>query len=214
MRSVVDTGAAYGTTPAAIQREWRSKGEPPTSLLLVHSLWLLDESTCCGSDAFYTDYDAYYYTGDWPQFVERMKREPPGTTFYLAADGRASYDGLLAAFPGRVAITARECPSGQGAGCEARDAASVRTALVDMLNLARTRRILGSGYSSFSEAARFYGSTHSLLLDRGAPAGDSGWEWFHSLPDFETAGVDFGEGAHAAISNETRLLAKGHVLTV
>lgn len=176
VRSVVDTGAAYGTTPAAIQREWRSKG-------------------------------------DWPQFVERMKREPPGTSFYLAADGQASYDGLLAAFPGRVAITARDCPSGQGAGCEARDAASVRTALVDMLNLARTRRILGSGYSSFSEAARFYGSTHSLLFDRGAPAGDSGWEWYHSLPDFETAGVDFGEGAHASLSNETRLQAKGHLLT-
>ena len=34
VRSVVDTGAAYGTTPAAIQREWRSKGEPPTSLTL------------------------------------------------------------------------------------------------------------------------------------------------------------------------------------
>ena len=60
------------------------------------------------------------------QFVERMRREPAGTTFYLAADGQAAYDGLLAAFPGRVVITRRECPSGQGAGCEARDAASVR----------------------------------------------------------------------------------------
>jgi len=29
VRSVVDTGAAYGTTPAAIQREWRSKGDWP-----------------------------------------------------------------------------------------------------------------------------------------------------------------------------------------
>ena len=47
----------------------------------------------------------------------------------------------------------------------------------------------------------------------GAPAGDSGWEWYHSLPDFETAGVDFGEGAHASLSNETRLQAKGHLLT-
>ena len=89
----------------------------------------------------------------------------------------------------------------------------VRTALVDMLNLARTRRILGSGYSSFSEAARFYGSTHSLLFDRAAPAGDSGWEWFHSLPEFETAGVDFGE-AVSVVSNETRLLAKGNLRRV
>ena len=77
----------------------------------------------------------------------------------------------------------------------------MRTALVDMLNLARTRRILGSGYSSFSEAARFYGATHSLLIDRGTPAGDSGWEWFHSLPEFETAGVDFGEAV--IVTNET-----------
>jgi hypothetical protein len=32
VRSVVDTGAAYGTTPAAIQREWRSKGDWPQAL--------------------------------------------------------------------------------------------------------------------------------------------------------------------------------------
>jgi len=30
-----------------------------------------------------------------------MRREPAGTTFYLAADGQAAYDGLLAAFPGQ-----------------------------------------------------------------------------------------------------------------
>ena len=49
-----------------------------------------------------------------------------------------------------------------------------------MLNLARTRRILGSFYSSFSEAARFFGQVD--------PFGTQ-------LP-IEYAGVDFGEGCN------------------
>ena len=47
-----------------------------------------------------------------------------------------------------------------------------------MLNLARTRRILGSFYSSFSEAARFFGQVDS----------------FGTQLPIEYAGVDFGEG--------------------
>ena len=49
-----------------------------------------------------------------------------------------------------------------------------------MLNLARTRRIFGSSYSSFSEAARFFGQVDS-----------SGTQ----VP-IEHAGVDFGSGCN------------------
>lgn len=50
----------------------------------------------------------------------------------------------------------------------------MRSSLVDMLNLARTRMILGSGYSSYSEVAAQMGSLHG-----------------ESLPIL-TAGRDFG----------------------
>ena len=153
VRSVVDAGAPYGTTPATTQREWRRKGS-------------------------------------WPSFVDRMAREPRETLFYLAADSQEAYDGLEAAFPGRTMRTARACPAARGAGCEARDAASIRAALVDMLNLARTQRILGSGFSSFSEVARFYGSTRALWgLGRLGPAVE------HYVPPLEVAGIDFAAAA-------------------
>ena len=113
--------------------------------------------------------------GAWPSFVARIAREPAGTRFYLAADSGEAYDGLFAAFPGRVLRTPRPCLMER---CDYRDAASIKLALVDMLNLARTRRILGSFYSSFSEVARFYGRADW----RGKP-----------LPG-EFAGVHFGVG--------------------
>ena len=153
VRSVVDTGKAYGSTPLADQQEWRTKGA-------------------------------------WPNFVDRMAQEPPATKFYLAADSQAAYDGLMARFPGRIVRTPRACPPG-GAGCEARDAASIVSALVDMLNLARTRRILGSGYSSFSEAAQHYGSIRAHPL--WGPLGPA--DWSHFVPKVEVAGTAFGPGS-------------------
>ena len=113
--------------------------------------------------------------GTWPNFVARIAREPADTRFYLAADSEDAYAGLFAAFPGRMLRTPRPCPAER---CDFRDAASIKLALVDMLNLARTRRILGSFYSSFSEVARFYGRADW----RGKP-----------LPG-EFAGVHFGVG--------------------
>jgi hypothetical protein len=74
--------------------------------------------------------------------------------FYLAADSEAAYEGLLARFPGRMLITRRECPSER---CDFRDCSGSLYALIDMLNLARTRLILGSGWSSYSEVAAYAG---------------------------------------------------------
>lgn len=61
--------------------------------------------------------------------------------------------------------------------CDYHNTTSTKLALVDMLNLARTRRILGSFYWSFSEVARFYGRA-----DRRSNAAG------------EFAGVPFGVG--------------------
>ena len=117
-----------------------------------------------------------------------MEREPADTRFYLAADSEDAYAGLFAAFPGRMLRTPRPCPAER---CDFRDAASIKLALVDMLNLARTRRILGSGYSSFSEAAQHYGSIRAHPL--WGPLGPA--DWSHFVPKVEVAGTAFGPGS-------------------
>ena len=139
--------------------------------------------------------------GSWPNFVRRIRREPADVRFYLSADAEEAYVGLMKAFPGRIVRTLRPCAAER---CDFRDAASIQLALVrcalpvrcaqlsmrpthpslrldapsqvDMLNLARTQRILGSFYSSFSEAARFFGQADS----------------FGTQLPIEYAGVDFG----------------------
>jgi len=83
-----------------------------------------------------------------PTFVAEMRAAAaaaPGTTFYVAADSAAAAAALRAAFPGAVDDERR--------ACDGRDAACVRHALVDLLCLARTRALLGSNWSSFTEAA-------------------------------------------------------------
>ena len=74
--------------------------------------------------------------------------------FYLAADSAESYDGLRVRFPGRLRYTQRECASGR---CDDRDCEGQIYSLVDMLNLGRTKLILGSGWSSYSEVAAYIG---------------------------------------------------------
>mmetsp|Transcript_28896 Transcript_28896/g.88598 ORF Transcript_28896/g.88598 Transcript_28896/m.88598 type:complete len:447 (+) Transcript_28896:151-1491(+) len=74
--------------------------------------------------------------------------------FYLAADSEEAYKGLLHRFPNQMVITRRECASER---CDFRDCTGSIYALIDMLNLARTRLILGSGWSSYSEVAAYVG---------------------------------------------------------
>lgn len=108
----------------------------------------------------------------WTNFVPRIEslvrehgfQHPAGSVepadgdrrlrFYLAADSEEAYEGLLTRFPGRILITRRECASER---CDFRDCPGTLYALIDMLNLARTRLILGSGWSSYSEVAAFIG---------------------------------------------------------
>lgn len=114
--------------------------------------------------------------GSWPHFVDRMRTEPGWRRFYLAADDSKAFDGLSAAFPGRIVTNAEGLARCRRGRCDLdRGCAAMGTALTDILNLARTGRILGSGYSSFSEVARYYGAADSLGTE---------------LP-FEAAGIDF-----------------------
>uniref|UniRef100_A0A7S3EWA1 Peptide-O-fucosyltransferase 1 n=1 Tax=Haptolina ericina TaxID=156174 RepID=A0A7S3EWA1_9EUKA len=103
------------------------------------------------------------------------RTRPPPLRFYLAADSGEAYDRLGLLFSDRLLATRRTCRS---ARCDFRDCDGMRYSLVDMLNLARTKLILGSGWSSYSEVAAMWGGT----------MGEDGME---ALP-MQMAGRDFG----------------------
>lgn len=79
----------------------------------------------------------------------------PSTQFYVATDTAAAAVALRADFPGAVDHQRRDC--------DGRDAACVVHALVDLLCLARTRALLGSNWSSFTEAAVRLGAPEPRL---------------------------------------------------
>ena len=114
--------------------------------------------------------------GSWSHFVTRMGKEPPWRRFYLAADSAEAFDGLDAAFPGRIVTDPDGLARCRRGRCDLdRSCEAIEVALTDILNLARTSRLLGSGYSSFSEVARYYGSS----------------DWIGTELPFEAAGTDF-----------------------
>ena len=90
------------------------------------------------------------------------------TVFYLAADTEPAYVKLRREFPsGTIIRTERACADAER--CDDRNTDAQIFALVDMLNLARTGRILGSGYSSFSEVASWLGAATHLPRSIAGP---------------------------------------------
>ena len=148
---------------------------------------------------------AYRNASHWSQFVLRIEQllaaagtgadGVPTTRLYVAADSAEAYRGLVGRFGDAVVYTPRDCgdggnssaegASGHGAGgqrCDWRDCGAMVASLVDMLNLARCQRILGSGWSSFTEVAAQWG---------GGGGGGEGGEEDDGVP-LERAGIDFG----------------------
>ena len=108
----------------------------------------------------------------WTNFVPRMIallrensfRNPLGLAqeplqFYLAADSEDAYTGLTKRFPNRIKFQPRSCASER---CDFRDCEGMIYSIVDMLNLGRTKLILGSGWSSYSEVASYMGGDQGM----------------------------------------------------
>jgi hypothetical protein len=94
------------------------------------------------------------------RFLERMGQELErnrDTRFFLATDAFEVEAEILAAFPGRVLTRPRVYDRASTAG--------VRDAVVDLYCLARTHRILGSFYSSFSDTAAEIGGVPLEIID-------------------------------------------------
>lgn len=73
-----------------------------------------------------------------------MRMQEPINTplqFYLAADTADAYTGLGRRFPSRIISTHRNCGDKR---CDFRDCRGMIYSLIDLMNLARTRLILGA----------------------------------------------------------------------
>eukprot|EP00908_Phaeocystis_cordata_P021774 Transcript_4161.p2 GENE.Transcript_4161~~Transcript_4161.p2 ORF type:complete len:379 (+),score=133.66 Transcript_4161:416-1552(+) len=167
---------------------------------------------------------AYRTASHWSAFVPRMQQliaeaegggQPAGAgaepraplRFYLAADSAEAYEQLGRSFGARIVRAPRQC---SGSRCDYRDCESMLEAMADLLNLARCRRILGSGWSSYTEVAARWGGGADGGADEGGAG--AGWLFGSSSSDgsegvpVERAGVDFGEvpGLAAAAASSVR----------
>lgn len=82
-------------------------------------------------------------------FVERMRREPEGTLFYLASDSAEVKSELKAVFGQQLIYN--DFPTTRG------DVAGMQYALAEMILLSRCEHILGSAASTFSQTAAAMG---------------------------------------------------------
>lgn len=101
-------------------------------------------------------------------FVLEMKRiieeEDSDARFYIATDTWEVIPLMEELFPGRILSTKRTCDD--------RDSECVKYAVIDMYALSRTRQLLGSNWSSYTEMAERLGGHKARLAgqDFGAPA--------------------------------------------
>lgn len=95
-------------------------------------------------------------------FIARMRGEiefEPKTSFFLATDALDEEAVLKKEFGERI-MARSHCLDRANPAC-------VQDALIEMYALARTRKIFGSFYSSFSQTAAALGAVELEILDRG-----------------------------------------------
>eukprot|EP00168_Porphyra_purpurea_P016614 TRINITY_DN5440_c0_g1_i1.p1 TRINITY_DN5440_c0_g1~~TRINITY_DN5440_c0_g1_i1.p1 ORF type:complete len:254 (-),score=91.48 TRINITY_DN5440_c0_g1_i1:83-844(-) len=90
-------------------------------------------------------------------FLTRMRAAPLNVRFFVATDSPGVYDALTEELDASRVVRLERPP------CPDRTAACVQLALADLLALSRTRLLLGSHWSSFSEAAGRLGNKRLLL---------------------------------------------------
>lgn len=112
------------------------------------------------------DNDVAIATSSTAAFLDRMRAEvaaAPGTTFFVATDSPADEARVRRAFPDRV-LAHQPKSLDRGRPEAARDA------VIDLYCLARTRRLLGSHWSSFSETAAAIRGIELVVVGRAGGA--------------------------------------------
>lgn len=90
-----------------------------------------------------------------PKLKSYVKRDR-NVTFFVAADDVEVVEGLKKKFPGRVLSISRKCDD--------RSPECVQYALADLMSLARSKKLLGSHWSSFTETASRLGGGKRIML--------------------------------------------------
>jgi len=111
----------------------------------------VDPTAAYGKSATET-IDEWRAKSSYQNFVPRMREEiqkKADTKFFVASDTVAVLDKLKAEFGDRIIFIPRVCDD--------RDVQCVRYAFADIIALSKTRFLLGSGWSSFTEAAERLG---------------------------------------------------------
>lgn len=105
-----------------------------------------------------TEMEHWRQKSSYKNFVTEMKRliaQDDDLKFYVATDTINVFKALQDELPGRIVFTDRDC--------DGRDGRCVRFALVDLLCLAKTKQLVGSNWSSFTEAASRFGGKSPRL---------------------------------------------------
>jgi hypothetical protein len=90
-------------------------------------------------------------------FIKRMKQEPENTRFYLATDSEEEKNHLRLIFGERIISSPQQANRNTVEGMQA--------ALVELYLLSRTRNLIGSSKSSYSEtAAQLSGIQYEILI--------------------------------------------------
>lgn len=87
--------------------------------------------------------------------MRKLVHEDPSSKFYVAADTKEVLQYFVKEFPGKILYAKRDC--------DGRDGHCVRFALIDILALSKTKSLLGSNWSSFTEAAERFGGLKARL---------------------------------------------------
>lgn len=142
--SAVDARSEYGEIEQTVIDYWRNASDP-----------------------------AVFVSGVKDALTELTSRGTPRSRIFVAADSAEWAASLSAALPGATWGLGTSADARLGCAAEAaqqRSAGCLRRALADLLCLARTRVVLGSMWSSFSEAAGRLGAAEVRLagVDFGA----------------------------------------------
>lgn len=98
--------------------------------------------------------------------MKQIQAQDPDVNFYVASDTWEIQKEMEREFDGHIFTTERTCDD--------RDASCVRYALADLYNLGRTSKMLGSNWSSFTEAAQRLGGIQAELAGQDFAADPNG----------------------------------------
>jgi hypothetical protein len=95
-------------------------------------------------------------------FVQRMQQEVrrnPLVKFFLATDSLPEEDYIKDLFPGKIIVNPKS-------SLDRNDPAAIRDAVVDLYCLARTQKLIGSYFSSFTETASEINCIETIIAER------------------------------------------------